>query len=53
MLNNIEFNGEVARYAVLNPDGTYAGGFCTSWEEARELAGAKDGRVIFELIEAE
>jgi hypothetical protein len=37
------------QYAVINPDGTFAGVPCESYEEARELAAAKEGRVIFHL----
>ena len=42
-------NDETLEFAVINPDGTYAGVPCTSEEEARELANQKDGRVIAEL----
>ena len=37
------------KYAVINPDGTYAGVPCENIDEARELANAKAGRVIAEL----
>lgn len=37
-------------WAVVNPDGTFAGVPCESWEEARELANAREGRKIFEMI---
>lgn len=37
-------------YAVVNPDGTFAGVPCESWEEARELANAREGRKIFEMV---
>lgn len=47
---SIQVNNEIARYAVINPDGTYAGVPCTSEEEARELAAQKEGRVIAELV---
>ena len=36
-------------YVVLNPDGTYAGVPCESYEEARELAAQKQGRGIYVL----
>ena len=36
-------------FAVVNPDGTYAGVPCETYEEARELKNAKEGRMIFEL----
>ena len=39
----------MSKYVVINPDGTYAGVLCQSWEEARELAGQKEGRVIGEV----
>jgi hypothetical protein len=45
----VEVNKEMLRYAVINPDGTYAGSPCTSEEEARELAAQKEGRIIVEL----
>lgn len=32
---------------VINPDNTYAGIPCLSFEEARELANQKEGRKIF------
>ena len=37
-------------YAVINPDGTYAGVPCESLEEAREMMAQKEGRWIAELI---
>lgn len=44
--------GDEPRYAVINEDGTYAGVFCTSLEEARELAAnGSQKRYIFELKE--
>jgi hypothetical protein len=46
---SIEVNRETLRFAVINPDGTYAGVPCTSEEEARELAAQKEGRIIVEL----
>lgn len=46
-----KFNGETPRYCVINPDGTYAGVFCVTLEEARELASMREGRVIFALSE--
>lgn len=36
-------------YVVINPDGSYAGSLCHSLDEAKELAGAKLGRVIGEI----
>ena len=36
-------------WIVINPDGTYAGIPCLTWEEARELASQKEGRRIFNL----
>ena len=36
-------------YVVINPDGTYAGAPCLTWEEARELAAQREGRRIFNL----
>ena len=48
---SVKVNNETLRYAVINPDGTYAGVPCTSEEEARELAAQKDGRIIVELVE--
>lgn len=50
MANTTTFNGELPRYCVINPDGTYAGIFCLSLEEAREMA-YMPGRVIYELTE--
>lgn len=38
-------------YCVINPDGTYAGIPCLTYEEARELMNAREGRRIFELLE--
>ena len=46
---SVKVNNEVLKYAVINPDGTYAGVPCTSEEEARELAAQKEGRVIVKL----
>lgn len=48
---SVKVNNETLEYAVINPDGTYAGVPCTSAEEARELAAQKDGRVVAELKE--
>lgn len=45
------FNGETPRYCVINPDGTYAGVFCVSYEEALELVNCQEGRVIYKLTE--
>ena len=36
-------------WIVINPDSTYAGVPCLSWEEARELAAQKEGRRIFNV----
>lgn len=46
---SVEVNNETLKYAVINPDGTYAGVPCTSEEEARELAAQREGRIIVEL----
>ena len=46
---SVGVNSETLRYAVINPDGTYAGVPCTSEEEARDLAAQKEGRIIVEL----
>lgn len=52
VLNEIyKFNGDTPYYAVINPDGSFAGSFCASYEEARELANQKDGRIIYKLTE--
>ena len=45
----VKVNNETLKFAVINPDGTYAGVPCTSEEEARELAAQREGRVIVEL----
>lgn len=37
------------KFAVINPDGTYAGVPCESLEEARELMAQKEDRWIAEL----
>lgn len=37
-------------YAVINPNGTYAGVSCESLEEARDLMAQKEGRWIAELV---
>lgn len=36
-------------WIVINPDGTYAGVPCLTWEEARELVAQKKGRRVFNL----
>ena len=36
-------------YCVLNENGTYAGSPCESYEEARELMNASEGRKIFKI----
>ena len=46
---SVTINNETLRFAVINPDGTYAGVPCTSEEEARELAAQKEGRIVVEL----
>lgn len=46
---SVKVNNETLRYAVINPDGSFAGVPCTSEEEARELAAQKEGRIIVEL----
>ncbi len=38
------------RFVVLNPDGSYAGRLCYSYDEAVELASQKSGRVIGEVF---
>lgn len=48
----MKINGEAPRYVVINEDGTFAGVFCTSLEEAEQLATAGlQKRHIFELKE--
>lgn len=37
------------RYAVIKPNGEYAGVPCESIDEARELAAQEEGRVVFKL----
>lgn len=51
MDNKATFNGELPRYCVINPDGTYAGVFCLTEGEAREMAVQTPGRVIYRLTE--
>lgn len=52
MLNETyKFNQDVPHYAVIKPNGEFAGSFCTSYEEARELANQEDGRIIYKLVE--
>lgn len=46
-----KFDYVTPRYAVINPDGSFAGVFCSSYEEARELAIQKEGRIIYKLTE--
>lgn len=46
-MRDYEYNCEL--WAVVNPDGTFAGVPCTSWEEARELANAREGRWIYAM----
>ena len=45
------FSGETPRYCVINPDGTYAGVFCITYEEALDMASCREGRVIYKLTE--
>lgn len=45
------FDNELPRFCVINPDGTYAGIFCISQEEAREMAIQVPGRVVYSLTE--
>ena len=40
----------MSKFVVINPNGTYAGALCNSFEEARELASQKKGRVIGEVF---
>ena len=40
----------MSKFVVINPDGTYAGVLCDSFDEARELASQKKGRVIGEVF---
>lgn len=42
---------ETLRYAVINPDGTYAGVPCIAFEEALQLALQREGRRIFAMSE--
>ena len=37
------------KYVVINPDGTYAGVLCDTYDEAIDLASQKKGRVIGEV----
>lgn len=36
-------------WIVINPDGTYAGTPCLTWEAARELVAQRKGRRVFNL----
>ena len=36
-------------WIVINPDGTYAGVSCLTWEEAKELVAQKEGRRVFNI----
>lgn len=49
----INVNGEELKYAVIKPDGSFAGVPCTTEEEARELAAQEEGRIIVKLDEAD
>lgn len=40
---------ETYRFCVINANGTYAGMPCVTYEEARELAAAADGRKMFRI----
>lgn len=51
MANKTTINGDTPRFCVINPDGSYAGIFCISYEEALEMQSARDGRIIYELKE--
>jgi hypothetical protein len=51
MANKTTINGDTPRFCVINPDGSYAGIFCISYEEALEMQSARDGRIIYELRE--
>ena len=46
-MRDFEYNREL--WAVVNPDGTFAGVPCLSWEEARELRNAGEGRWIYAM----
>ena len=41
---------EINKYIVLNPDGTVAGIPCRDFEEARELANQRDGRIVTVVV---
>lgn len=51
LTEDIDF--ETTRYAVIKPDGTFAGVPCESFEEAQELAAQEEGRIIFKLAKAQ
>lgn len=52
MENKIKICGETPRYAVINEYGRYIGGFCITYEEARELVrGHSEWCFIYELKE--
>ena len=51
MEESVRVGYENFSYAVINPDGTFAGAPCKSYEEARELASQKEGRVIVDLVD--
>ena len=40
----------MSKFVVINPNGTYAGVLCDSYDEARELAAQEKGRVIGEVF---
>lgn len=50
-MNTTKFDNELPRYCIINPDGTYAGVFCITYEEALMMAAEREGRVIYELKE--
>lgn len=55
MENNITAyrDNEIPRYAVIKANGTYAGIFCISYEEAVAMASGHEGSHIYELIEVQ
>lgn len=51
MNETVFFGIDIPRYCVIKADGTYAGMFCISLEEAIDLASVYEGSVIYELKE--
>ena len=51
MEESVRVGYENFSFAVINPDGTFAGVPCKSYEEARELASQEEGRVIVDLVD--